>query len=407
MRRRMNSASPSHLEHLKRTCEIYRKRIDATNNFVSGMMAAPCCIDAKNTAAIILDKLEEAGKNVELQEYQLTLLEYSGSENYQYDDILPILAAGSLYYSHLKVSSFLYNHFPRNRQYFKQIHSIQAVINENCQVLNSIFGKSGQLIRSSVPLCFIHDAVPVNIGSATDVILLGLPHVDVEFGLAWPLLGHEVAHGFFKKYRTMGTDQKQRLASEFYSDIFGTVAFGPAFLLSFFRLFGNLPGQAKARFMGQKRLLHPFEENRLVLCIEVLSRILGYPDDIIKALRKRISPIFYYAEEEDSEGRKGLEQDLSKKILNDILQKERLMKRIPAYGFTYDQYSEYSSILDLLESGKDYSTKDVTPRKILSAYLASAFIDETLDIFDPKTNTSITDAIYNWAVKEKFILHPE
>lgn len=400
----MNSASPSHLEHLKRTCDIFQKRITATNNFVSGLMASPCCIDAKNTAAIVLDKLRDAGKNVEQQEYRLALLDYSGSDSFQYDDIFPILTAGSLYYSHLKISSFLYNHFPRGNRYFKEIHSIQAVISENCQMLNTIFGKGGQLVRSSVPLCFIHDAVPVNIGSATDVILLGLPHVDVEFGLAWPLLGHEVAHGFFKKYRTMGTDYKQRIAAEFYSDVFGTIAFGPAFLLSFFSLFGNLPGQAKARFMGQKRLLHPFEENRLVLCIEVLSRILGYPEEIIRRLRKKISPIFYYSDEDDSGGRKELEQDMSRRILNDILMKDRLMKRIPAYGFTFKEFNEYSSVLDTIEAERDYSTKDITPRKILNAFLASAFFDETLDILDPRANARITNAIYNWAVKEKFIL---
>jgi len=393
------------LDHIRKVCEQDSTRVNILGDFINIIEKNSCCIDAKNTVKILRRESDGIRDNLKSQEENIKVLEFKRKETYGYSDISPLIMAEDKFKGISRMSNLVYYHtiLGKDKKFSKGIHALQALVHECCITLNNI----RPLYRPIAPICLLLGGTLMQIPSYTEIVPIGVPYVDLKSVSVWSNISHEVSHGFFKHRRhALGKDNYE---DEFKADFYATVILGPAYFLSFSRVYGGIPGQAMYAYYGQNDIAysHPFVENRLTFCIDVLEKFLHYDKDFIEELRDGVKPLFYYesdpmgAKEKDEKDEK--QKDVAKSILSGYSSDEKLKKSILLHGLTY---SELSDIKALQDSDIESIPSTMDPRKILNRIAIDIFLNKTIESSSEKISEIIIDHLYDCAKRKLSVEAP-
>jgi len=374
------------IESLERQSRILSGRLASVEECCHTLKESICCTRCGSALDAVLSECSKVTSFLEAQKEIIELLLLKESQVYTYNDLLPLLSGERTLRSTQRVVAEIYQHIYCPRNLGKQAHVLQKVLDEAAKTLNNLERYQRNFTRSVVPITLVSGAVPHQIPNMLDIVVVGIPVSDLGYVLSWPCLGHEMVHGFYRHRR------KKR--NEFKADYWATVVFGPSYLLSFYYMYGGLPGHAKREFVPKGADTHPYPENRLTFCIDVLRDFMGYKREITEKLRKAIRPLFYYDPENGGTSGKEVDKD-EKSLISEILGSyksigEERLRLVERHSFCSDRFSS-RKVQRAIYSQKD--AKKCTPIEILNSFVWESLIRRRIDPFDNKANRMASKSI--------------
>ena len=280
----------------------------------------------------------------------------------------------------------------------RSVHGIQRFQDDCVVVLNRIRGFDvwpSFLVPSYNP-------TPTQITTYSKINITSIPYIDLGCPITWPVMAHETVHaiGKFASRNSLG----DKWMDEFKCDFFATLAVGPAYPLSYLLAYGLIPGRAK--FGDGEVISHPFPENRITLCVEVLKEFLGYDEGFVEGWMKKVYEYIYFFESDSLESSTKTPEKTFRKQTRELIDGFKgnpdFKEKVSIWGFTYDKFKEYkvSNISNPIVDAERIPGR--TPATLMNGLIYGIVRRET-DITDPGIHQAFMESLENSVMTKDLI----
>jgi len=269
----------------------------------------------------------------------------------------------------------------------KAIHAIQILQDDCMNILGKVKG-----FDQNPSFLIPYGNMPQQITTQSAINITVIPFIDLDCPVTWPVMAHETVHAIGKY---AGARDSDNWMNELKCDFAATIALGPAYPLSYLLTYGLIPGRAK--YLGESGPSHPYLENRLELCSEVLKKYLSYSDGFIDGwMKKAYEYVYRFETEKTSAEHEKIMKKHAQELLDGFLPNTETEENALLYGYSFEKFkkNKTAGVGKALLKGENIKAK--TPATIMNA-----LVYETIRENPDPANTKILNAVIESLQKSK------